>query len=373
MTGHKGEKSLAGRADSFGRPRAAAAGHKGRAGFTLLELMIVVFLSLILASLGFSLYRLHTSHFLREDAFIQQQRNLRAALQDLSRELRMAGNGLKAATPALKTVQAWTPSQVALYGGRAYIAGTPGWFKHHDADEPGFRAIFGIDGGLDHSDAVTVFKSDIEFPPPIGYVVSMDGAELRLLDPVLEGAAEPGDIIAVASRGTGFLLEIDHVDKEVVRYKPFGRFTCPSGPPASVEVYGAPVHNFRNVTLTTYYVDEANNRLMAAHHDQARDAYDDPDSKSVVLADNVEDLQLFYYYDFDLVDPDLAAFDPDVGSKRLEDSAVKAVAAAMIGRAPQGQGPINRYRSALFNRRAGKLLDNRRRSVLSEVVFVRNY
>jgi type II secretory pathway pseudopilin PulG len=344
-----------------------------RPGFTLVELTVVICLSYLLTTVIFSLYRFHSSRFLREEAYLRQYGDLKNAIQILTRDLKMAGNGLRVTTPILKTLQAYTPSRPYQKDGRTLIEVKDDWFQYPDSNKPGFGAIFGFDGGDEHADAVTVFKSELEYPLPLGYAVGLEGDKLFLGESLREGAVATDDVLAVVREGLGFLIELINYDNNVITIQSGDRFFSAPGPPGDFDLYGASVYNLKDVSLTTWYVDEENNRLMVAHHDRKRDAYDVELTKSAVMADNVEDLQLFYYYDFEEVNLDFVGDKPDVGSKRLADSSIKAAAVAAVGRSAYGDGPLSRRRPAVFNRNAGTIPDKRRRSTITELISMRNF
>jgi hypothetical protein len=286
----------------------------------------------------------------------------------------MAGNGLMVMGSNVKRIQAYTPSQVALDSAVVSIDASPGWFKNYDDSKYGFRAVFGIDGGANHPDTVTVFRAEVEYPDPLGRVNTHSGQVLELSQNLRDGVIADGDIIVLINGpNNAVLLEVQDWEDAKITYKNNGRFTGPSGPPDTFPVEGSAVFNLRNVSLVTYYVDQDNYRLMAAHHDQSYTGYDSPATKSSVVANNIEDLQLYYFFDSEEVNPDKLNLDPDISSDRLDDSTIKAVAVAMTSRSGYGEGATGRTRPALFNSQAGEESDNRRRNTLTEYIYLRNY
>ena len=344
-----------------------------KSGFTLVELLVALYLSLIVASMAFGLYRQHSFQLLKEDALLRQRRSLWSAMEILARELRMAGNGLSAPHPAVKKVQAWTPSRPYEVSGRTGISASPGWFHHSDTFDEGFRAIFGIDGESVHADSVTIFRSELELPTPVGYARSFSYERIELVEAARAGTAAAGDVIMVSKEGRAFLLELSGVSGRFLVFRPYGRFSSGGGARWKPdELMGAAIHNLRDAALITYYVDEEKSRLMAAHHAQSRTGYDDKRSKSVVVADGIEDMQLFYFFKNDKVELKQTSESPGLSSKLLDEAPVKAVALAMTSRADRGAGPMTRFRPALFNRRAGTGLDDRTRLTATELVGLRN-
>jgi hypothetical protein len=342
---------------------------------TLVELLVVCAVALIISAVAFTIYRINTSYYLREEAYIQQQQNLRAAMYLVGRDLRMAGNGLMVLGPAVEKVQAWTPTRLDSAGvGGVVIDTTPGWFSHAGGgSDPGARAVFGVDGDDSRPDVVTIFRAEVEYPTSLGLVSSLSGRRLTLSSDIMGGTLAAGDIIGLVNGADAVLLEVDSFSGDTIDYVSNGRFTGPSGPPSGFPVEGASVFNLRDVSLVTYYVDEASNRLMAAHHDQAWSGFDDLASRSTVVANNIEDLQIHYYFGGDEVDPDALDDGPDMSLAILDDNSVKAVAMAMTSRSSYGEGAMDRVRPGLYNRLDGTAADNRRRATLSEYIYLRNH
>jgi hypothetical protein len=335
--------------------------------------LIVVVISLIISGVAFALYRSNTGYYLREEAYIQQQQNLRAAFYIMSRDLRMAGNGLRVLGPNVNLLNAWTPSRLAVDNGNFKIDIVPGWFSYPDSTENGIRAIFGIDGGDNQPDAITVFRAEVEYPAPLGLVKEIGSEFIDLDAAVKTDTVAAGDIIALVNENNAVILEVNSVSSNRITIVNNGRFTGPSGPPSTFPNLGSTVYNLRNVNLVTYYIDQINNRLMAAHHDPQYTGYDDPASKSVVVANNIEDLQIQYFFGSDEVDPDALEHTPDISTARLKNDKVKALGLAMTSRSGYGEGSTTRLRPALYNRLEGTTPDNRRRSTLSEFIYLRNY
>ena len=76
------------------------------------------------------------------------------------------------------------------------------------------------------------------------------------------------------------------------RYKP--EATLPGG--LSIQ-QGSSVYNLRDVTFVTYYIDTSKNQLMASFLDGSidNDDYDDQSRHAIIVANNIEDLQVAYY------------------------------------------------------------------------------
>jgi hypothetical protein len=359
----------------------------GIVGFSLSELLVALLVTTIVTGVAFTLYRTASSHYLREDAYINQQQNLRAAIYLLSRDLRAAGNGLSVVGQDMQLIQAVTPSRLQLASGSPpSINPVEGLFKYPDTSDIGFRDIYGIDGGEDYPDALTVFRTEIEYPVSLGQVekITVSSGEIELSKPMRDGTLLKGDILVVANGKSGVLLESDtevpigEKNAKKIEFKQLGRFYKAGVSPGDyllndpVFTEGAQVYNLRDVSLVTYYVDQENNNLMAAYHDQRSEFYDDPGSKSVILASNIEDLQLYYIFENAEVNLDFVKVGQDISYKAFTAEKVKAVAIGVTSRSPYGEGPANQFRPALFNHKQGSVLDNRRRAQFIELVALRN-
>ncbi|MDR0621705.1 MAG: hypothetical protein LBJ61_07505 [Deltaproteobacteria bacterium] len=345
-----------------------------RPGVTLVELLVVVALAMMVAGVAFSLHALNSQSYFREDAYIHQQQNLRAALYFLSRDLRMAGNGLKILGPEVKLVQAWTPSRQKFTGGVVGMEYSPGWFSHPDSTAPGFRSIFGVDGGAELPDTVTAFRSEVEYPTPLGLVSAYEDSlhRLVLVETIKDNVIKPGDIVALVNGTVACILETESISNVNIDIKAGGRFTSPDGLPPGFPVVGATVYNLRDVVLNTYYIDAANNRLLVSPHDSSKTGNADFGFATVV-ANNVEDLQLYYFIDDQVVDLAMLEHDPVIGSDALDNHAVKVVGVGLTALSGYGDGSPMRYRPKLFNRNAGTITDKNRRSYLAEFIYLRNY
>jgi hypothetical protein len=352
------------------------------------ELLIVLLISLIVTGVAFSIYRLNASYYLREDAYLQQYQNLRVALYTLGRDIRMAGNGFGLLGPEVKRMQAWTPTREIPHSGEppSEIVSSPNWFHHSDAltGNAGAWPIYGVDGGAQSSDTLTIFRAEVETGNPLSKVTSVDGSNALIVDtPIPEDALRPNDVIAIGSGANGVIFETGAISytggfATRIPVKAGGRFTAAAPFPTLFDVTGSYVYNFRDVMFVTYYVDAANNWLMADYHDTAKTNYDDATRHTAIVAYNIEDLQIFYYLDTDAVDikkawPASGYTPPTIDSSVLNSNRVKAVSLGLVSRAPTGVGAASRSRPALFNRLAATTRDNHIRNTLVETIYLRNY
>jgi hypothetical protein len=342
-----------------------------------------MFISVIVTGVAFSIHRLNTSYYLREDAYLQQYQNLRVALYTIGRDVRMAGNGMFLIGPRLKKIQAYVPSREILKSGLSEIQLGLDWYRHADApaSSTGVRAIYGVDGGSDRPDTLTVFRSEVEYGAPIGQAKGFKGSDLQMSEPVPAGTVKPGDIVVLAKGSQAVLLEAGAFSgnlSDSIPINPKGRYTAPSFTDNFFNPSQAYVYNFRDAILVTYYLaqdtaDPKNFNLMADYHDITKTSYDNPAAQSSIVAANIEDFQVYYYFDSDPVDLAKVTDTPSIGSSLLDSNKVKAVAIGLTSRSAWGDGPRLHKRPSLFNRDAGSALDNRKRNTLIETISLRNY
>jgi type IV pilus assembly protein PilW len=350
----------------------------GRLGVTLVELLVVIAMGLIVSGVAFSIYRVNSQYFLDTEASLQQQRNLRVAMLTLTRELRMAGNGLFVLGPGLRLVQAYAPvNSERACSTKPDTTDELDWFANCDSDPtPGVRAIFGEDGGTDSSDIVTIFKAEPEFSESIGEARQFTDWELTLATATDATAMKTGDILGLVHGDNACLLEVETVPNSgtvsVIKIKKKGRYTGPSGPPTGFPVNGAMIYNLKDVTLTTYYVDESSSQLMAIYHDQRVNPDEPKASPPIAIADNIEDLQLFYFFDNEAVDNTKVSLDPGIGSTKLNNHKIHSVSVGLTAKSIMNKSRKPQIRPALFNRAIGTVADQASRLSLLETVQLRN-
>jgi hypothetical protein len=182
--------------------------------------------------------------------------------------------------------------------------------------------------------------------------------------------------MALVNGTKAIIFEVDDIGTDSLTCLSNGRFVGPDGPSdpaAPFPIVGSTVYNLRDVSLVTYFVDQTNNRLMAAYHDQKTTTFDDPATHSVVVADNIEDLQVYYFFDNETVIYDNTETDNPISTNRLQSHPIKALAFGMTSLSNYGEGPANYVRPPLFNRTEGTIKDYYRRNTLSEIIYLRNY
>ncbi|MDR2142434.1 MAG: hypothetical protein LBR11_11740 [Deltaproteobacteria bacterium] len=358
---------------------AQAKKYRSRLGLTLVELLVVLTVSIIVAAVAVSLYLINGNYYLQSEDEILLQQNLRGAMYTLTRDLRMAGVGMFILGPGVSRVQAYVPFKPSRVCGQPFVADKIDWFYNCDSSSlKGARAIFGEDGGRENSDIVTVFLSEPEFSGQVGEVAALSGNELSLVSGVDERAIFPGDILAAVKGESTVIFETLDLQKSAgqiqkIELKLKGRFTSPEGVPAGFPIVGALLYNLKNVTLVSYYVDEAKNQLMAVYHDQKAMANGEEVSLPIPVADHIEDLQVYYYFGSEKVDYVRLTQDPAIGEAKLSQSAVRAVTVGLTGKSLRKVNRISQSRPALFNRAAGSKKDNYNRGSLVSTINLRNY
>jgi hypothetical protein len=335
--------------------------------------------SLIVSGVAFSLYRLNASYYVNSEASLNRQRNLRVALYTLTRELRMAGSGLFVLGSGLNVIQAYAPDMLGRdCNQKPVIPDALTWLKACDAPsgENGVRAIFGEDGGATSSDMVTIFRADPEFSEVLGEATSFSDWKLNLMAATTAESFKAGDILGLVNGDQAVLLEVatdpSASSTTEIRIKSDGRYTGSSGPPLGFPVNGSNVFNLRDVTIATYYVDENTSQLMVVYHDQKINPDSPVASPPIPIADGIEDLQLYYFFDGEDVDNTKINLDPGIDTAKLKVRKVMAVSVGLTAKTLNDRSAIPQIRPALFNRAAGTTVENSSRLSILETVQLRN-
>ncbi|MDR1608157.1 MAG: prepilin-type N-terminal cleavage/methylation domain-containing protein [Deltaproteobacteria bacterium] len=348
-----------------------------RSGVTLVELLVVMAVGMLVSGVAFSIFRLSSQQYLTSEANLERSRELRAALSTLTRDLRMAGNGLFVLGPGLTLVQAYAPINSSRVCGQTPVqTNSLGWYSNCDTLTPGVRGLFGEDGGANASDVVTIFRAEPEYSEPLGEAREFEDWELTLLAATTSDSVKEGDILGLAYGSRATLLEVGALPSSssytVIPIKENGRFTGPNGPPTGFPVNGATVFNLRDVTIATYFVNQDTNQLVVVYHDQKANETDPKSSPMIPLADNIEDLQLFYFFKNEDVDLTKVNLDPGINTSKLENDKISAVSVGVTAKTSVEQFFPSMARPALFNRVAGADKEKARRLSIMETVQLRN-
>jgi hypothetical protein len=330
---------------------------------------------MVVSASAFVIYSVNTGYYLSEEARLILNQNLRTGLSAIARDVRMAGSGLSVLGPNIKLVEFYSDSAEILDGQRPAVSAGEGWFGLPDApvSRMGVRAIFGLDGGGNFADSITIFSANVEYPSPLGQALEYANGRIVLVRPTPPGVVKDGDLICLVNQNRAVMLATKNaVDQgDFLEIKANGRFTG-DGPPPGFPIEGAQVYNLRNAKAVTYFVDDRANRLMVAFHDRSLSDFDDPASRAVVVSDNIEDLQVFYFFQNDEVDLDRVAEPVSISSERLQNDSVKAVFLGLMARSTYGKGP-SVTRPGFFNRLSGTKVEPFRRATMTEIVYLRNF
>lgn len=334
-------------------------------GMTLLELLTVIFLGLLLLSMVFMLYSNSSRSYARQGDIMEQALNLRGGLANLSRQIRMAGNGY---TLLGRNQDSFIQVYLKDENGAPLE-----WFKYPGFAKSGIRPIWSGDGGLDGPDSITICALAPDFATPLGVLATeFRPSNGRLdLDSVLEIPAglpvsevlKPGDWLAlVPATGDPILVESDDDGSNLsrIKIKPM-----PSSLPNGIAgiASGSAVFNVKTLTLRTYSIDPATRSLLMTSDMVAGD----------LMAENIEDLQVAYC---------LAPNDPGVLSSYLDkldaqdlsEHPVKAVRLFMVSRSARPDPYRNTYQPVTaYNRTVVGPPDGHIRRFLENTVQLRNY
>jgi hypothetical protein len=327
--------------------------------------LTVIFLGLLLLSMVFMLYNNSSRSYIRQEAILEQTLNLRGGLANLSRQIRMAGNGYT----LLGLDQA---SRVQIYTKNE--DGDPvDWFKYPGEAASGVRPIWGVDGGDDGPDSITVFALAPDFATPLG-TLSADftatHSVLRLTETIelpagldAEEALRPGDWLAlVPPTGDPILVESDGDGSDLtsIPIKDLPN-SLPNGL-ARIE-QGAKVFNVKSASLRTFAVDPDSLSLLMDSDQVTGD----------LMAENIEDLQVAYC--LDPADPgDFSTYVHDLGAQNLTAHPVRTVRLLMVSRASRPDPYRGTYQPInAFNRTVVRPPDPHIRRFLENTVQLRNY
>lgn len=334
----------------------AAPREGARKGFTLVELLITLALMTIVSGAALVVFRSSAENAAYQRQNLAHVQSLRESFYKVSRDIRMAGNGLGLLGANL--VQIYIPPEV--YDEETQDGGsttTGGWFRYKGATKFGARAVFGTNSGSDMNtaDTLTIFHADAEAVRPLGYLAEQfnptDGS-MRLVSAVTkdEDLAD-GDIVALSSGSVAMIVQVRITSASSAtlpigpRFKPRAALVDPSG---HVFPAGTGVYNLKDVHLVTYHLDTANNRLMANHHDIILEDLDDPAKftpKWIVVDGNIEDFQVSYnLLPNTAADVSELAWTPDINETTFDtvvQGVQQSVGAIMLGMVSRSAGRIS--------------------------------
>ncbi|UQZ87820.1 hypothetical protein C4J81_00735 [Deltaproteobacteria bacterium Smac51] len=354
-----------------------------RPGLTLVELLIVVLVSFLVMMVAFTLFQTNSRYYLRQDAMLEQMQNLRVAMYTVSRDIRMAGNGFNVLGPDVKVIQLFIPSE----GER-----DAGWFQYKLADgrydtSYGIRPAYGVDGGSDGSDTLTLFRAEPESGLPIGRL-SHDfrpGQDriINLQEALVENTIESGDVIALVNGSRAVVLEVASLGNSLLSLDSTIRLE--NGKTRKARFYptiaideipsfpsGSNIYNLRKIHMITYSLDSDNNRLMANYYEPDIRGLDDVERKMVAVAEDIEDFQVRFVFN-NTTDPDRGE-DTDLDITRFRNNRVRAIQVGMVSKSALKDKDNHLLRPLeLFNHTEVGEADSYPRRVLTETIYLRNY
>jgi type IV pilus assembly protein PilW len=171
-------------------------------GFTIIELMIALVLSLVVVGGAISIYLNNQASFRTNDNLAKIQENARFAFELLSRDIREAGSnpcGVKAVASTIRVSGAptwwadWNNGTLVGYGGTQTVptlaVGTTASSRVSNTD-----AIIVLRSAMNDSDLMTIQSHD-----PVATTIYVN---------TLTGAASPGEVILVCDSTSGAIVAV---------------------------------------------------------------------------------------------------------------------------------------------------------------------
>ena len=362
------------------------AGLQVRSGLTLVELMVVIVVSTMVAAVAFSMFQVNSRYYVRQDALLEQVQNLRVAMYTIGRDVRMAGNGFGIVGHGVDAIQAYVPKIVFDKDGN--WEHTYGWFEHIEGgDVKGIMRIFAVDGGTSNPDRLTVFRADPELGMEIGVLSESFTAGsdrlLKLQTALREHSVQAGDILVLvngADESEAIFLEMAEPfskDKTTISIGP--EYDVPGEDAREARFYpknvhsrlqsfpsGSRIYNMRVINLVTYFVDTKNNRLMADYFDSQIDHYDA--DGAVIVATDIEDFQVRFEFD----NSPGTWQDGGLVIENFANNRVKSMEIGLVARSTMKDSGNSSQPVKLFNRIQERPADGYPRRVLTEVIALRN-
>lgn len=331
--------------------------------FTLVELLIALSIGAMIMAMVLVFYNMSVRTYTLQTINIEQMQNLRYAILNMAREVRMAGSGFSIAQRR--------PLKLFIFDKTSQQ-----WLNHDSGEPYAARPIYGYDGGEDGPDALIVCRFDLEFALPLGYLQSeLEPGQIRLWlngglmsgrhnEPIPSDFLSPDDtLLVVDSQGKALVVQAlssrrsgSSVEIEVDR--------LPDSFPDELESFpaGAEVYNIKRLLFNHYYLENEN--LMVASFVPSIGMVPS------ILASGIEDLQIIYYMD-DEKAGELSSGHHGFSSLDPQDS-VSSVRIALLSKSPYPfSGRPELSRPVIFNRSQTGESDTFIRQTLSETVRIR--
>ena len=285
-------------------------------GFTLIELLIAMAITGIVAGAIFTAFQSQQKSYFIQDQVAEMQQNLRASMDIIARDIRMAGFGFGGCVNSIETFNN-NPDQVDLIYADSSVATTAA------ESMPNPSAIFKVD-------STAGFKDD--------------------------------DLIIITNGTRGTLMQITHVNSSAstLQHNPSATINPPGGhntfPPGGYGK-GSKIYKLKYVS---YKVD--------TDPDHPTMRVDPGGGGYQPLADNIEDLQVAIIF----ADGDEAnTYDDTDGDLTNDYDDIRSIRISILARTDRPDPDFNGQRPAIEDH-AGGASDHYRRRLLSTLIKVRN-
>jgi prepilin-type N-terminal cleavage/methylation domain-containing protein len=354
--------------------KSKAPGRQYKEGMTLIELITVIFIGSLLLSMIFLVYTNSSRSMLRQDVIMEQLLNLRSGLNNITRDIRGAGNGfsLLGENGQAQMIQVYNKNDQ----GEA-----TSWFRYpavSGVTPPfGMAPIYAVDGDQ-APDSVYLSSLAPDFASPLGILdATFHSSDSSLsLTNVLEKPAsvdmkevvKKNDYVAIVpTTGDPVLVEVkdDVTDLSTINIK-----NLPGPFPNGISDYpsGSIVYNVKSVTLHNYKVDvnSATNETFLI-----LDALDTEDD---IMAEGIEDLQIGYCF-ADCDPTNLSSYVLDFNGLNTSASLIiKSIHVVMVSRTSRPD-PYGKTFSRIpaLNHTTLAMADSHPRRFLEATVQLRNF
>ena len=310
-------------------------GKDPRAGFTLIEVMVALAIMAIASAAAFAAFELQQRSYLVQMRVAEMQQNLRAAIEVLSRDLRMAGYG------------------------------TPGGFKIPNTIIPGAAAIRGIhpvDNTAGPDSIYIAYMYDMDPNQPTGTVFSHDTGETKVNDNAVYQKYRASEFIIVSNRAAAEMFQVT------------------SDPAANQSLIHATSNSYNDTTLHTAVLTSGNT-VSKARFVRYYIATDNVTGRPTLMmdrmqgsdpqpvADDIEDMQFQYSLD---TNGD-GAIDVTDNNTVVNPANIRQVHVYLLARTRQTEKDWkDNVSRSMANHGTGVLNDGYRRRVVDFIVDVRN-
>lgn len=324
-------------------------------GFTLIELMVAAAVAGIVLTVMFTMFRTSNRSYVVQDYVAEMQQNLRMAMYHVSRDARMAGCGMNLMTSI---------TSIQLFDGTAWR---------------NVRSISAVNNPGVGPDSIEIFYGDInsgEYNAVITKGMPDASAEL-VVDSVSD--FKVNDTVIISDGVTAALFVVSTVQPVALKLQ-HNPAQSPFNPPAAFKAFpngggygvGSRLYNFGASRWITYSIIQTTDPTdptfplvvgQPVHPTLVADLHDGKPPQ--VVADNIEDMQCFYFMDGTVPD----THDPSANPEKI-----RAVRITLVARTDK-QDPESVVFAPLQiedNNPPAAPKDGYRRRVLSSIIQVRN-